>query len=120
MFERLDEIERTYEDVERQLADPEVIADHARLVDLSRRHAELGEVVRTYRAWRSTGEDLAAARELLREERSADGKALLEDEIADAQGRQATLEAELRRALVPNDPNDDKDVIVEVRAGTGG
>src|SRR5918999_1924031 len=98
MFERLDEIERTYQDVERQLADPEVIADQARLIELSRRHAELGEVVRTYRAWRSTGEDLAAARELLREERSTEGRAMVEDEIADAQARQATLEEELRRA----------------------
>jgi peptide chain release factor 1 len=120
MFERLDEIERTYEDVERQLADPEILADQARLVELSRRHAELGEVVRAYRAWRSAGDDLAAARQLLREERSADGKALLEEEIADAETRQAALEEQLRRALVPKDPNDDKDVIVEVRAGTGG
>src|SRR5829696_1767718 len=120
MFERLDEIERSYEDVERQLADPEVLADQARLVELSRRHAELGEVVRTYRAWRSAGEDLTAARELLREERSADGRSMLEEELADAQARQTTLEGQLRRALVPKDPNDDKDVIVEVRAGTGG
>ena len=120
MFERLDEIERTYEDVERQLANPEVLADQVRLVELSRRHAELGEVVRAYRAWRSAGDDLTAARQLLREERSADGRALLEEEVADAQARQAALEAELRRALVPKDPNDDKDVIVEVRAGTGG
>ena len=67
MFERLDEIERTYEDVERQLADPEVIADQPRLIELSRRHAELGEVVRAYRAWRSAGDDLATARQLLRE-----------------------------------------------------
>ncbi|HEX3213868.1 MAG TPA: PCRF domain-containing protein, partial [Actinomycetota bacterium] len=81
MFERLDEIERSYEEVERQLADPEVIADHTRLVELSRRHSELGEVVRAYRAWRSAGEDLATARELLRDERSADGRAMLEDEI---------------------------------------
>jgi peptide chain release factor 1 len=120
MFERLDEIERTYEDVERQLADPEVIADQARLIELSRRHAELGEVVRAYRAWRSAGEDLATARELLREERSTDGRALLEEEIAAAQASQASLDEQLRRALVPKDPNDDKDVIVEVRAGTGG
>jgi peptide chain release factor 1 len=120
MFERLDEIERTYQDVERQLADPEVIADQARLVELSRRHAELGGVVRTYRAWRSAGEDLATARELLREERSSDGRALLEQEIAAAQASQASLDEQLRRALVPKDPNDDKDVIVEVRAGTGG
>src|SRR5215213_5163660 len=120
MFERLDEIERSYEDVERQLADPEVIADHTRLVELSRRHAELGEVVRAYRAWRSAGEDLDTARQLQREERSADGRAMLDDEIADAQARQAALSEQLRRALVPKDPNDDKDVIVEVRAGTGG
>jgi peptide chain release factor 1 len=120
MFERLDEIERTYEDVERQLADPEVLADQARLIELSRRHAELGEVVRTYRAWRSAGEDLTAARELLREERSADGRSMLDEELADAQARQTALEEQLRRALVPKDPNDDKDVIVEVRAGTGG
>jgi peptide chain release factor 1 len=120
MFERLDEIERTYDQVERQLADPEVIADQARLVELSRRHAELGEVVRAYRAWRSAGEDLATARQLQREERSTDGRELLEEEIADAQARQAALEERLRRALVPKDPNDDKDVIVEVRAGTGG
>jgi peptide chain release factor 1 len=120
MFERLDEIERTYQDVERQLADPEVIADQARLIELSRRHAELGEVVRAYRAWRSAGEDLATARELLREERSTDGRALLEEEIAAAQASQASLEEQLRRALVPKDPNDDRDVIVEVRAGTGG
>src|SRR5829696_7538566 len=103
MFERLDEIERSYEDVERQLADPEVLADQARLVELSRRHAELGEVVRTYRAWRSAGEDLTAARELLREERSADGRSMLDEELADAQARQAAMEEQLRRALVAND-----------------
>src|SRR5215216_4420085 len=120
MFERLDEIERTYEDVERQLADPEVLADQARLIELSRRHAELGEVVRTYRAWRSAGEDLTAARELLRDERTTEGRSMLDEELADAQARQAALEEQLRRALVPKDANDDKDVIVEVRAGTGG
>jgi peptide chain release factor 1 len=120
MFERLEEIERTYEDVERQLADPEVLADQARLIELSRRHAELAEVVRAYRSWRQAGEDLTTARQLLREERSADGRALLEEEIDDAQARQADLQEQLRRALVPRDPNDDKDVIVEVRAGTGG
>jgi peptide chain release factor 1 len=120
MFERLDEIERTYEDVERQLADPEVLADQVRLVELSRRHAELDEVVRAYRAWRAAGEDLETARQLLREEHSADGKALLADEITDAQRRQAALEAQLRRALVPKDPNDDKDVVLEIRAGPGG
>jgi peptide chain release factor 1 len=104
MFERLEEIERTYEDVERQLADPDVIADQGRLIELSRRHAELAEVVRTYRAWRSATDDLATARELQRDERTTEGRALLEEEIADAQARRAALEEQLRRALVPKDP----------------
>jgi peptide chain release factor 1 len=120
VFERLDEIERTFGDVERQLADPEVIADQARLVELSKRLAELGEVVRAYRAWRAAREDLDTARQLQREERSAEGRALLDEEIAGAQARLTELDAQLRRALVPKDPNDGKDVIVEVRAGTGG
>ena len=120
MFERLDEIEQTYDDIERQLGDPAVIADQRRLVELSKRHAELGEVVRRYRAWRAAAEDLATARQLLEEETSADGRALLEEEVAAAPARLEALEAELRRALLPKDPNDDKDVIVEVRAGTGG
>jgi peptide chain release factor 1 len=120
VFERLDEIERTYGDVERQLADPEVLADQARLVELSKRLAELGEVVRAYRAWRAARDDLDTARQLQREERSAEGRALLDEEIANAQARLAELDGQLRRALIPRDPNDDKDVIVEVRAGTGG
>jgi peptide chain release factor 1 len=120
VFERLDEIERTYRDVEQQLADPEVLADQARLVELSKRLAELGEVVRAYRAWRAAREDLDTARQLQREERSADGRALLDEEIASGQTLLAELEGQLRLALVPKDPNDAKDVIVEVRAGTGG
>jgi peptide chain release factor 1 len=86
----------------------------------SKRLAELGEVVRRYRAWRAVREDLDTARQLQREERSAEGRALLEEEIAGAQARLAELEGQLRLALIPKDPNDDKDVIVEVRAGTGG
>jgi peptide chain release factor 1 len=120
VFERLDEIERSYGDIERQLADPDVIADQARLIELSKRLAELGEVVRAYRAWRATRDDLDTARQLLREERSAEGRALWDEEIASAQAQLAELDAQLRRALIPKDPNDDKDVIVEVRAGTGG
>ncbi len=120
MFERLNNIETTYLDIERQLSDPAVLADQQRLVELSKRHAELAEVVRAYRAWRSAREDLATARQLLREERSAEGRALLEDEIRAAETRMAELEAELKLALAPKDPNDDKDVIVEIRAGTGG
>jgi peptide chain release factor 1 len=117
---RLDEIEQTYTSIEDQLGDPAVLADQHRFVELSKRYAELGEVVRAYRAWKAAQGDLDAARQLLREERSAEGRAMLEDELRVTQERLDALETELRQALAPKDPNDDKDVIVEIRAGTGG
>ncbi len=120
MFERLDELEQTYTSIEDQLADPAVLADHERFIGLSKRYAELGEVVRGYRAWKAARDDLAAGRQLLREERAAEDRALLEDELRATQQRIAELEEELKQALAPRDPNDAKDVIVEVRAGTGG
>jgi peptide chain release factor 1 len=120
VFQRLDEIEQAYEEIEAQLGDPAVLADQRRLVELSKRHAELAEVVRAYRGLRAARDDLATARQLHREERTAEGRALLDQEIELAERRSAELEAELRHALVPKDPNDDRDVIVEIRAGTGG
>jgi peptide chain release factor 1 len=120
VFERLDEIEQSYTSIENQLADPAVMADHSRFIELSKRHAELGDVVRTYRAWKATRDDMIAGRQLLREERSTDGREMLEDELREAQERIARLEDELKQALAPRDPNDAKDVIVEVRAGSGG
>jgi peptide chain release factor 1 len=120
VYERLDDTERTYIDIERQLSDPVVLADQARFIELSKRYAELGEVVRDYRAWKSAREDLATARQLAKEEQDAHGRALLAEEAEAASARIAELEVALKRHLVPKDPNDDKDVIVEVRAGTGG
>jgi peptide chain release factor 1 len=120
VFERLDEIEQTYREIEAQLGDPAVLADQRRYVKLSKRYGELGEVVRAYRGLKAAREDLATARQLQREETSADGRALLDEEIASAQTRVAELETELKRAMVAKDPNDDRDVIVEIRAGTGG
>jgi peptide chain release factor 1 len=120
VFERLDEIEQTYREIEAQLGDPAVLADQRRFVELSKRYGELGEVVRAYRGLKAAREDLDTARQLQREEASTEGRALLDEEIASAQARVAELEAELERAMVAKDPNDDRDVIVEVRAGTGG
>jgi peptide chain release factor 1 len=120
VFERLDEIEQTYTEIEAQLGDPAVLADQRRFVELSKRYGELGEVVRAYRGLKAARDDLDTARQLQREEASAEGRALLDDEIASAQARVAALEAELERAMVAKDPNDDRDVIVEIRAGTGG
>ncbi len=103
-----------YAELERQMADPTVAADPDRLRDLGKRYAALGPTVQAYQAWRAAAGDVQAARELAAEDPGfADELATLEESLAVAADR-------LRRLLVPRDPDDDKDVILEVKAGEGG
>jgi peptide chain release factor 1 len=120
MRERLEEIEERYEQLTRELAAPEVAADPARLRDLGRRHAELHEVVTAYRAYRDALRQAEEARGLAREERDPEMAAFLRAEESEAERRAAELERRLEALLVPRDPNDDRDVVLEIRAGAGG
>ncbi|MBW3577479.1 MAG: peptide chain release factor 1 [Actinobacteria bacterium] len=119
MFDRLDEMERTYGELEQQLADPAVLADGQRYVQLAKRHGELSDLVATYREYRQVSGDLQAAREMAREA-SGDDRDLMRAEADELAGRLQPLEERLKTLLVPEDPKDSKDVIVEIRAGTGG
>ncbi|GAA4864498.1 peptide chain release factor 1 [Kitasatospora terrestris] len=114
MFEAVEELLTEHADLEKRLADPSVHADQANARKLAKRYAELTPITRTYLAWRQAGEDIEAARELAAED--SDFIA----EMKDAEARQEELTEELRLLLVPRDPNDDKDVILEVKAGEGG
>ncbi|GAA2525241.1 peptide chain release factor 1 [Rarobacter incanus] len=113
-FAAVDPLLEEYADLERQLADPAVHADQARARTLGRRYAELGAVVRAFRHWKSTADDLAAAREL----------AELDDsfaaEAATLQTQEEEASAKLRAVLLPRDPDDARDVILEIKAGEGG
>jgi peptide chain release factor 1 len=120
MFDRLDETEKAYLEIEAQLSAPDVLADQARFVELSKRYAELGEIVRDYRGWKAAVSDRDAARSMLSGERDPESREILGEELSGAESRVAELEGALKAALAPRDPNDNKDVIVEVRAGTGG
>ncbi|MFJ1752364.1 peptide chain release factor 1 [Kitasatospora sp. NPDC088134] len=114
MFEAVEELLVEHADLEKRLADPSVHADQANARKLAKRYAELTPITRTYLAWKQAGEDIATARELAAED---------PDFIAEAkasEARQEELTEELRLLLVPRDPNDDKDVILEVKAGEGG
>ena len=119
MFESLTDLVAEYEDILQQLSDPAVIADPRKLRDVSRRHHELEPVVDAYRAYRDTNTDLELAQEMLA---SADGedRELLAGEIEDAERRLAALEDELKVLLLPRDPNDGRNVIVEIRGAEGG
>jgi peptide chain release factor 1 len=119
MFERLDDLEREYEDVVALLSDPEVLSDRRRLRDTSRRHKELAEIVSAYRRHRAAAEDAAAARELYGEA-DGDERESLRADIEQSEAQMEALSAELRLLLLPKDPNDAKDIIVEIRGAEGG
>ncbi len=114
MFESCVDLVAEYADVEAQLADPAVHGDQAAARRLGRRFAELGPLVATYREWQSACDDLAAAQEL------ADADPDFADEVASQEARRDTAAERLTELLLPRDPMDDKDVIVEVKAGEGG
>jgi peptide chain release factor 1 len=120
MRERLDEIEAAYETLTEELSAPQVASDPARLRDLGKRHRELDEIVTAYRAYKKALADAEEARTLAREEKDPDTQAYFRDE-ADRAARQAReLEGQLEILLLPKDPNDEKNVVLEIRAGTGG
>jgi peptide chain release factor 1 len=114
VFEQVEELVREHAELEQRLADPSVHADQNQARTLGKRYAEIGPIVATYQEWRSLGGDLETARELAGEDAS------FAAEVPELERRRAELEDELRLLLVPKDPNDDKDVILEVKAGEGG
>ncbi|GAA2399528.1 peptide chain release factor 1 [Streptomyces glaucosporus] len=114
MFEAVEELIGEHADLEKQLADPAVHADQARARRLNKRYAELTPVVGAYRAWKSTGDDIATARELAADDPD------FAAEVKELEARREELTERLRLLLVPRDPSDDKDVILEIKAGEGG
>jgi peptide chain release factor 1 len=120
MRERLEEIERSYEELTRELSSPEVASDHARLRDLGRRHRELEEIVSTAREYRKALEDAEDAKALARGETDPESEAFYRQEAQEAAQQAKKLEERLEVLLLPKDPNDDKNVVLEIRAGAGG
>ncbi len=114
MFDRVSELVSEHAELEHALADPGVHADQEKARALGRRYAELTPIVAAYREWQQTSDDEAAARELAREDASFGAEA---DQMA---AHREELEEQLRRLLVPSDPNDRRDIILEVKAGEGG
>src|SRR3712207_641203 len=116
MFDRIDELVRTYDELTAALADPAVLADPARYRATAKRQAELSEVVDTYQRYRRLRDDAATARELAGQA-GAEDRELFRAEAAESDGQADTLAERLKVLLLPHDPLDDKDVIVEIRAG---
>jgi peptide chain release factor 1 len=119
MWEKLEGIENRYEEIAQRMADPEVVSDPDRLAELAREHAELEELVTLYRQYRQARTELEQAESLL-DDSDPELRELAEAEVARLREHLDDLEAQLRQLLLPRDPRDQRDVIVEIRAGTGG
>jgi peptide chain release factor 1 len=120
LFEKLKHIESMYDQMTRDLSSADVLADSARYQKLAKQHADLSEIVRKYREWKEITKGLEGAKQLLRETDDAEMKQMAHEEEHTLEARRETVERELKVLLLPKDPNDEKNVIVEIRAGTGG
>jgi peptide chain release factor 1 len=120
MLEKLEQTEARYEALTEELSQPEVYSDQANYAKLKKQHRALGEIVSKYREWRSIKEELAGAKELFDSTDDEEMRELARTEMTSLEARLEKSEEDLRLLLLPRDPNDEKNVIVEIRAGTGG
>ncbi len=119
MFRNLDGVEERFQEIENLLGDPDVLKDQAIYQKYVREHAELNKIVTIYRAYKKILADMAESQALL-QDADADIKELARQELAQLRRRADELEQDLRLRLLPKDPNDEKNVVLEIRAGTGG
>jgi peptide chain release factor 1 len=120
MLERLEQIEARYEELSNELSSPELLADRAAYTKATRQHRTLGEIVEKFRVWKTLKEELAGAQELSESADDDEMREMAQLEVISLQQKLETTNNELKLLLVPSDPNDEKNVIVEIRAGTGG
>jgi len=120
MFERLDQIEARYEELTNALASPEITNDSAKYQKTAKAHSEISPVVEKYREYKDLTRGIAESKALLAEETDAEMRAYAAEELAKLEARVGAVEEELKVLLLPKDPNDEKNVILEIRAGTGG
>src|SRR5579863_1079550 len=116
---RLDQIEVRFEELTRQMADPAIISDGDQYRKITKAHSELSEVVGKYRERKEASSQLAQARAML-SDADAEMQQMAQEEIVHLEPRIAEIEQELKFLLLPKDPNDEKNVVLEIRAGTGG
>ena len=120
MLEKIEKVVARFDEIERQMADPQVLASHTKLTDLAQERAELTDLVEAYHQYQRVEAELVGARELLEMTEDDDMAALAAEEVDRLRERLETLEQRMRQLLVPRDSRDEKNVFIEIRAGAGG
>ncbi|MBI5966486.1 MAG: peptide chain release factor 1 [Deltaproteobacteria bacterium] len=119
MFPKLEEVENRFEELERLLADPRILGNPREMQKLARERAEISRLVETYRAYKRVMEEIKESHDLLLES-EGEMRELAKSELQSLKERQASLEQEIKILLLPKDPRDEKNIFLEIRAGTGG
>src|SRR5690349_5788849 len=117
---RLARVEARYNELNDEMTQPEALSDHVRLTAMAREQTELGELVARYREYQQIERGLEETRALLREESDPELREMIQQELAELNERSQRIDEEVRVMLLPRDPNDGKNVIVEIRQGEGG
>ena len=120
MFERLEQIEAKYEDLNQALASPEIVSDSQRYQKTAKAHSEIAPIVEKYREYKDLTRGIAESKALAEGESDPEMLAYAQEELTKLEARVAEVEEELKVLLLPKDPNDEKNVVLEIRAGTGG
>lgn len=120
MFKRLDDVEKKYEGVAQQILDPNVISDTKKYAQLMKEYSNLKEIVDVYREYKKTEKDRIDNKAILEEEKDPDLRAMAKEELPYLEKKAEELSNKLKILLLPKDPNDEKNIILEIRAGAGG
>jgi len=120
MFERLDQIETRYEELTQALSSPDIMSDSAKFQKTAKAHSEVSSIVEKYREYKDLKRGIAESKAMLTDEKDVEMRAYAQEELDKLEARVGGVEEELKVLLLPKDPNDEKDVILEIRAGTGG
>ncbi len=120
LSEKLDQLDVRYQQMTQELSTPEIVSDSARFQRLAKQHADLEDIVNKHREFKQIEKDLAGTRQMIVESEDAEMRHMAQEEERQLTTRKEQIERELKLLLIPKDPNDEKNVILEIRAGTGG
>lgn len=120
VFDRLEAVEARYEKLNELLSDPDIVNDTSKLRDYSKEQSDIQETVEAYREYKEVKEQLSDAKAMLEEKLDAEMREMVKEEISELEDREEELQERLRILLLPKDPNDDKNVIMEIRGAAGG
>jgi peptide chain release factor 1 len=120
LIDKLRNVEARYEELNQLLADPDLVSDSKRYLKTTKAHSDIGEIVSKFREYKDLERGISQTGAMVREETDPELKAMAEEELGSLEQRRIQCETELKLLLLPKDPNDERNVILEIRAGTGG